>query len=846
MKPRDLVTYRSKRDPLRTPEPFGEASASQAETPSSGVFVVQQHSARRMHWDLRLEINGVLCSWAVPRGPSLNPSEKRLAVQTEDHPLDYSGFEGVIPAGNYGAGAMILWDRGTFHTVDGSSAKADLNAGKLDLVFYGHKLKGRWALVRIKGENGKSWLLLHKGKEAVGIDLVTAYPASILSGLRVDELASGVTRDAELATRAREMGAAGSRAAGSRAAGSRAAIADLKPMLASSAPEAFSRPGWVFELKYDGARVLASRDDSGRVELRHRSGRVASPIFPEIADAVARLPCQEFVLDGEVVALDENGKPSFELLQRRLGLHDEGEIGRAQRQVPVLYLCFDLLRVAGLDCRRLPLVRRKELLATLLPRVGVVRYADHMEEHGAALFAEARERGLEGIVAKRAASTYQSGQRSTDWLKMKVARSADLVIIGYTKGKAEREPLGALMLAWRNESGLTYAGNVGSGFDSETWDDLRQRLLALHRPTPPCTVPSRSKPRACVWVEPQLVAEVRFAEVTSKGLLRQPVFVRLRQDKTCLEADSLRQASPRPAAITAPAPAEKKQDLIISNRDKIFWPEDGYTKGDLLNYYESVWPYLSPYLRDRPVVLTRYPDGIHGKSFFQKNAPPFTPSWVHSERIEDTDFFVCNDLPTLLYVINSGCIPLHVWSARLGSLDRPDWAILDLDPKGAPFTQVCTVAHCVHRLARSVGAPHYLKTSGQDGLHILFPLDGALTHAEARAFTELFARTIANENPDIATVARPLSERGGRVYLDYLQNGFGKTIVAPFSVRPRPGAPVSTPLSWREFGASLDPSQHTIATLPKRMRRRRDPLVLILSASMDVLTVLKRLQQRLE
>ncbi len=836
MKTNDLVAYRSKRDPLRTPEPFGAGTASQISGPSSGIFVVQQHSARRMHWDLRLEINGVLCSWAVPRGPSLNPAEKRLAVQTEDHPLDYSGFEGVIPPGNYGAGAMIVWDRGTFHTLDGSSASAGMEAGKLDLLMYGHKLKGRWALVRIKDEGGKSWLLLHKGKDALGVDLIAAYPASILSGLRVDELAKRVTRDADLEKRAREMGATRSRLG----------IADLKPMLASSAPAAFSRPGWVFEIKYDGARVLASRDDSDRVELRYRSGRNAARMFPEIADAAARLPCHDFVLDGEVVALDENGKPSFELLQGRLGLQEEGEILHAQRQVPVLYLCFDLLRVAGYDCRRLSLIHRKELLALFLPRVGVVGYADHIEEHGEALFAEAQERGLEGIVAKRGASTYTCGRRSTDWLKVKVAQSADLVIVGYTKGRAEREPLGALMLAWRHDSGLVYAGNVGSGFHSEAWHDLRQRLPPLHRATPACTVPARARPRACVWVEPLLVAEVRFAEVTSQGLLRQPVFLRLRQDKTHKEADSPKPASPPPTKRAKSAPADAGGSLAITNRNKIFWPEDGYTKGDLLNYYEAVWPHLSPYLRDRPVVLTRYPDGIRGKSFFQKNAPPFTPGWVRTERIDDTDFFLCNDLQTLLYVINSGCIPLHAWSARLGSLERPDWAILDLDPKGAPFADVCALAQSVHKLARSVGAPHFLKTSGQDGLHILFPLNRTLTHAEARTFAELFARIVANENPTIATVARPMSDRNGRVYLDYLQNGHGKTIVAPFSVRPRPGAPVSTPLAWHELDASLDPSQYTIATLPKRLRRRRDPLLPILSISMDVLAVLKRLQQRLE
>jgi len=833
-----LSSYRAKRDPSRTPEPFAEPPTSAAANPTAGMFVVQQHSARRMHWDLRLEINGVLVSWAVPRGPSLDPSVKRLAVQTEDHPLEYADFEGVIPAGNYGAGAMIVWDRGSYQTIDGIGAVESLRRGKLDLTLFGHKLQGRWALVRTKGDNGRSWLLLHKGRppKSAEPELVVKLPASVLSGLSVDDVGRGINQTATLAARAHHLGAHASRVADR----------DLRPMLAATGASAFTHADWLFELKYDGVRVLASRQPSGSVQLRYRSGRDVTAVFPEIEQAVARLPCDDFVIDGEVIALDERGHTSFERLQRRLGLSNGAEIERARRAIPLLMMCFDLLRVAALDCRPLPLLKRKDLLAGFVPRLGIARYADHIEEQGKVLFAEAAALGLEGVVAKRSQSTYQSGRRSRDWLKLKALRSADLVIVGFTRGKGQRAPLGALLLAWRDGDGFAYAGNVGSGFDAAIVTGLTDRLRALTCQQPACSGIPLTVARRSTWTEPRLLAEVRFVEATSKGLLRQPVFVRVRDDKVPAQADSLRQPRESPPPEAAPRPSGRNDEgvLQLTNRNKIFWPEDGFTKGDLLAYYERIWPYIAPYLRDRPVVLTRYPDGILGKSFFQTNVPDFTPSWVKTQRVDGTDFFLCNDLRTLLYVINSGCIPIHVWSARVVALQRPDWAIVDLDPKGAPFEHVVRLARSLHSLATELKAPHFLKTSGQDGLHILFPLGGALTHHEARTFAEVLSRLIVAENPTIATVARPLSDRGGRVYLDYLQNGYGKTIVAPFSVRPRTGAPVSTPLSWGELSPRLDPRRFTIATVPRRSRSRPDPLRAILDVDVEPLAVLERLRQR--
>ncbi len=830
-----LQTYRQKRNRAQTPEPFGPVRPAPA--PDSGAFVVQQHAARRLHWDLRLEIAGVLTSWAVPRGPSLDPKEKRLAVQTEDHPLEYADFEGVIPPGNYGAGAMIVWDRGTYRTVGGTATVEDLARGKLDIELRGHKLNGRWTLVRTKGDGGRSWLLIKKADgQPAGPELVAARPASILSGLTVEELQEGVRRTSQLAARAREAGAPQRILDAAR----------LAPMLADTCERPFSKAGWLFELKYDGVRILASRDAVGTAHLYYRTGRDTTPVFPEIARAVAHLPCDGCIIDGEVVALDERGVPSFERLQRRLGRALPTTIATVTIDVPVVMFCFDLLAVAGYDLRPLPLRTRKAILRELLPQVGVLRCADHIEGDGEALFREVSRLGVEGIVAKRADSVYQSGRRVRDWLKIKALRTADVVVVGFTPGKGARRRLGSLLVAWYQHGELVYAGNVGAGLDARQIQELLPRLEAARCQRPAFRGTPRGPARFNVYVEPHLVAEVQYTEVTGSGSLRHPVFVRLRDDKAA--ADCSAPTLPPPAVLRAPPTAvvpSAPVPLRLVNLGKVFWPDDGYTKGDLLGYYEQAWPLLAPYLRERPVVLTRYPDGIGGKSFFQKNAPDFTPDWVETVHIDDTDYFVCNELPTLLYVINLGCIPVHVWSARRQSLDRPDWAILDLDPKGAPFAHVVELARHIHALLDQLTVPHFVKTSGQDGLHLLVPLGAALTHTEARTFADVLARTVVAERPDIATVARRLEARGGKIYVDVGQNGFGKTIAAPFSVRPRPGAPVSTPLEWRDVTRRLDATRLTIRTVPARFRTRPDPMRALLEARLDIRATLTRLSERI-
>jgi bifunctional non-homologous end joining protein LigD len=832
----DLKSYREKRDPNATPEPFGlDGDARPVPPGAARVFVVQQHAARSMHWDFRVEIDGALVSFAIPKGPTLDPKEKRFAAQTEDHPLEYADFEGVIPKGNYGAGAMIVWDRGSYHTVEGRSPAEGLSSGKLDLMLSGHKLRGRFTLVRMKGEGGKSWLWLAKrrGEPPKG-EIVETEPGSVLSGLTVEELGAGVSRSGEVESLARAAGAP------------ERALPDsaLEPMLAESTEEAFTRDGWLFELKYDGARVVAVKRSDGTARLVARSGRDVTQAYPEIARAVRHLPVAECVIDGEVVALDERGRASFERLQPRFRSEPTA---RGEIDIPLCYYAFDALSAMGRDLRGVPLAARKEILSHFVPRLGFVRFSDHVVGAGEALLEAARAAELEGIVAKRADSRYESGRRSRSWLKIKLPRKAKLAIVGYSRGKGSREPLGSLLLAWRVGGQWVYAGSAGSGLDDRRVAELRESLDAarVDRPQFAGDVPARG----VVFAKPELVCEVRYTEVTSAGMLRHPVFERMLDGASleeCVAPAEVGGATEPPPPVAKPAKREQDDGQPrLTRLEKVFWPDEGYTKGDLLAYYEAVWPWLAPYLKDRPLVLTRYPDGIEGKSFYQKNAPDFTPDWVTRQEIEGTDYFICNELRTLLHVINSGAIPLHVWHSRVQSLDRPDWLVLDLDPKQAPFAHVVEIARHIHDMLEELGAAHFVKTSGQDGLHVLLPLAAALDHDDARRLAEVLARAVVADLPKIATITRPVAARGDRVYVDYLQNGRGKLIASIFSARPRPHAPVSMPLEWKQVNARLDPTKFTIKTAPARLAKTGDPMLGVLGPGVDAVELLGALAQRL-
>ncbi len=855
-----LSVYRTRRAPDRSPEPFGEGTA----VAGAGRFCVQKHAASRTHYDLRLEMDGVLKSWAVPKGVSLDPREKRLAVLVEDHPLEYAEFEGVIPEGEYGAGPVVLWDAGRWRPL--SDPDEGLASGKLLFELQGYKLRGVWTLVRLeKGETGNEWLLIRErrapGGRPDGVESGEADELpeqSVLSGLTVEELGA---RAAGRLDPGRALGAEVERLAHR---GARRRVVEPTAsqfMLARTRKTPFSDPEWVFELKLDGYRMLAGRRDGG-ASLLTRGGHDISSRFPELARVLEALPFDGLLLDGEVVVHDEAGRPSFQRLQGRAQLVDRGDIARAAVERPAAYYAFDLLAVEGWDLRGLPLLERKTLLRQVLPGAGAFRYVDHFPGQGEALFEQVLALGLEGIVAKRADSPYTAGRRS-EWLKVHAPREGVFVVVGFTRPAGGRQGLGALHLAARADGDapsdgpapLLYAGKVGTGFTEADLVRLRETLEPLRCRRPACRGPL-PKGQENVWVRPALACEVRYKEVTEGGALRAPVFLRmcdLPRDGDQLEAGrSGQQEIPAPESSPVRRPEPPIPEPELSNLDKLFWPEDGYTKGDLIEYYRSVAPFLLPYLRDRPAVLTRYPDGIHGKSFFQKNAPGHVPDWVRTEIIRsegadrDVRYFVVQDEASLLYLANLGTIPLHLWASRIGNLDRPDWCVLDLDPKEAPFEDVIAIACALHDLCRGIGLPCFVKTSGSTGLHLLIPLDGQLGHGESRSLGELLARLTVAELPEIATVARRPDQRDGKVYVDYLQNGRGRLLAAPYSVRPLPGAPVSTPLRWREVRPGLDIRRYDIRRVPRRVRALNDdPLLPVLDAVPDLAGALARLERRL-
>ena len=601
----------------------------------------------------------------------------------------------------------------------------------------------------------------------------------------------------------------------------------------------FSRAGWVFEMKYDGFRMLAA-GGAGEARLFYKSGHDSTRVFPELAQAVAALPFRGLLFDGEAVVLDDQGRPNFQRLQRR-GLRVRlADVHHAAAANPATLFLFDLLAFEDFDLRPLPLTARKEILRRVIPADNPwLRLSEEIPERGEDLYAAISEMGLEGMVAKRADSPYRSGY-SADWLKVRVDRSSDFAVVGM-------EPHGTglrrLHLAARNgEEGLRYAGTVGTGFSREMEDELRARLDPLRRPKPPVPAPAE---RGSVWVEPEVVVEVRYKEWTEGGNLRHPVFLRIRDDKTadqCFRPGEEREEE-------AEDPGETVEPITLTNPDKVFWPDEGITKRDLAEYYRAVAPWMLPFLRDRPLVLDRYPDGIAGKSFFQKNAPktahgPLRALRLRSEGGEgrEIDYLLCDDVEGLLSLVNLGAIPFHIWSSRVESIDKPDWCILDLDPKTAPFDHVIRIALAIRELCQEIGLPGCVKTSGGSGLHILLPMGGLLAHEPVRQLAELLAGVIVARLPDIATTARAIAARRGRVYVDALQNGRGKLLAAPYCVRPLPGAPVSTPLDWSEVKPGLDVRAFNLRTVPARLRERKaDPLLPVLEEAPDLHGALSRL-----
>lgn len=807
-----LGDYIRKRTFSKTPEPKGGARKSRGRL----RFVVQKHDARRLHYDFRLEMDGVLKSWAVPKGPSLNPHDHHLAVQTEDHPFSYRTFEGTIPKGNYGAGEVIVWDEGWYEPrkdgINGQEKELlkELKAGHLTFILHGTKLNGEFALIKMNdAKEQDAWLLVKKDDKHASAEDVTKMAASVKSH---HVLAEGSAPDLQ-------------------AYPSKKRPWQVKPMLATLVEQPFSKEGWLFEIKWDGYRAITSKRKNN-VELYSRNHNDFSRKYAPIAEAVRKLK-HDVILDGEITVVDNDGVSRFGWLQN----------WQRDRQGELQYQAFDILWCDGRDVRAMPLRGRKELLRSILPQSGILRYSDHVEKNGTALFKEMRRRGLEGMVAKRASSAYHEARRDNDWLKVKTHRRQEVIIGGYTEPRGGRKYLGSLLVGVYEHGELVYVGHSGGGIPDTKRHELRDELRKLERKTSPFK--TEPKPNAPVhWVKPRLVCEMSFSEWTADGSMRHPQFEGLRPDKDPTNVHK-EKSKPIKAVIK---PGKDSLPFEPTHPDKVYFPKHRYTKGDILRYYEQMAPYILPYLKGRPLSLNRMPHGIKGESFFQKNNEHL-PDWVPAADIfsesnnANLHWIVGGDLPTLLYVAQLGSIEINPWNARVGSLEKPDWAVIDLDPEGVSFEKVITVAQTVKQVCDELKIPAYSKTSGKTGIHVFIPLGAKYTHEQAKDFAHLIALEVNKRQPKITSVIRDPKKRQHKIYLDYLQNRAGQTLAAPYSVRPTPDATVSMPLRWEEVAPGLKPTTFTIENTLERVTQEGDLWKPVLGKGIDILKVLKRLEK---
>jgi bifunctional non-homologous end joining protein LigD len=896
---RQLEQYARMRDFSRTPEP----PPASVQRGGPLTFTIQKHAARRLHYDFRIEIDGVLVSWPIPKGPSYDPGEKRLAIQTEDHPYDYGTFEGVIPHGEYGGGQVIVWDAGTytvlvehdtpvdFHNRDRIErlAREGVARGHLAIFLNGRKLKGGWTLQRTRGAGTKSeWLFLKRrdGLDDASRD-VTREDRSVFSNLTIEALAGGTlpqNRVAQLAPTAAEV----------PAAQRRAFPRPYEPMLPTLTREMFQRSDWLYEPKLDGYRVLAFVD-RGNVHLRSRGGQAYEERYPEIARALAAQPVDTAIFDGEVVALDPDGRMSFQRLQNR----------GADPNTVLRYYVFDLLYLDGYDLRSVPLRQRKPLLHAALAWLGGTEEVAVFDD-GLSLYRAAEAQHLEGIVAKYRDSLYEPGKRVRTWLKVKTNQSDEFVIVGYTEGSGRRtETLGSLILGSYDASGkLRYAGHVGTGFNEESLEDMLRRLKPLERPGSPL---DEAVPRGGAasrqggkghWVEPKLVAEIKYAERTEDGRLRHPVFMRLRDDKPAGDVHPQTVVTPPPSGgasfDAALAALDDPRDttfvevdghrLKLTSLNKVLWPatdlQRALTKRDLIRYFLQIAPGVLPHLRDRPVTMTRWPDGIQGKLFYQKSPRAGTPEFVErfvafsEDNNADVEYFVCNNAATLVWLAQVADLELHVTHTRIVNtpdalqlptrlaggvevvessvLNYPDFLVTDLDPyiysgnepRGAEpelnregFARACEVALWYREMLEGIGLHPFLKTTGRTGLHLYVPIARTLDYASVRAVAETLARRILLEHPSAVTIEWATAARRGKVFLDYNMNRRSASLAAVYSPRAVAWAGVSTPLRWEELD-QVYPTQFTILNTPERLAALGDLWGNILESRVDLRALL--------
>lgn len=904
-----LTEYEKKRSFTDTPEPKGGKG-----TGKSLRFVIQKHDASHLHYDFRLEMDGVLKSWAVPKGPSTDPEIKRLAMMVEDHPYDYRNFEGIIPKGQYGGGTVIVWDEGTYvpFEPEAEDLKAQekqllhqLRSGKLKFILSGKKMKGAFALVKAYGKGENSWLLMKlEDKYAKTTDILlkdksvisrksiaqmekqpdrvygkTKHPKAKPSDPKLEKIKKALKKEAN------SIKPAGKKLVSLVKKGLKAPFPDqLKPMLATLVNEAFDEPGWLYEVKWDGYRVLAFMQ-GGNVELKSRNDKPYQEKFYPIYEAL-KVWGINAVLDGEVVVLNENGTANFGALQNW-----RGEADGALR-----YYVFDLLWYDGYDLRDLPLADRKAILAALVPASSPILLSKDFETSGIDFFEAAKRAGLEGIIAKRLDSRYQTGNRTPDWLKIKANQRQEVVIGGYTRNEGSPKPFSSLLVGVFEKGKLNYTGKIGTGFSIKA----QKEMLAQFEPLIASKSPFRAKPdinktnpfrydslnAVATWLKPELICEVSFAEMTTDGLMRHPSFEGMRSDKDPEEvlleeaADTDKVISKNTMEATKKniskkaskeksetgskagrlgvgettllAPEEEtqvkiinRQSLKFTNLSKIYWPVEKVTKRDMINYYHQIAPFILPYLLDRPQSLNRYPDGITGGSFYQKDVTGKVPEWIktylyHAEG-DDTDkhFLVGKDEATLLYMASLGCIELHPWSSMIQKPDHPTWCIIDLDPGKNSFEQVIEAAQVTKEVLDGMEVPSYCKTSGSTGLHIYIPMANKYTYEQSKEFARIIVTLVNRELPKFTSLERVVAKRRGKMYLDFLQNRPQATIAAPYSLRPKPGATVSMPLHWEEVKKGLQMKDFTIFNAVRRANEMGDIFSPVLGKGIDLLAVIK-------
>jgi len=841
-----LREYHRKRDFARTAEPRGAPKKKTRRAPGAS-FVIQKHAATRLHHDFRLELDGVLLSWAVPKGPPTKPGERCLAVRTEDHPIEYGTFEGVIPKGQYGGGTVMLWDHGTWRP-DGD-AKEALQAGKLDFTLQGERLRGRWSLVRMRtdGEAKENWLLVKRNDDEAGERRVTAatLDESVTTGRSMAEIAKAADRQwsstaGEIAAPRQKRRRAAPRvdrtppqprrAADLPGARATAPPRRLAPQLATLVATAPTSDEWVHEVKYDGYRLLAFVD-GGRVVLRTRTGQDWTARFADVAEALTKLPAERSVLDGEIVVLREDGVSDFQALQNRL---DGGAAASPSRLV---YFVFDLPWCDGFDLSRTPLLDRKALLESLVAGAateGRVRFSEHVTGHGAAFFQQACRLSLEGVISKRADAPYEN-RRSRTWVKTKCLQRQEFVVGGWTAPQGSRRHFGALLLGTHENGALRYRGKVGTGFTDATLASLMARLRPLATRTTPFADPPRgAEGRRARWVEPRVVVEVAFTGWTADGRLRHPSCQGVREDKAAPEVHRERAVA---AAARRPPPRKVARPAVtFTNPDRVLWPKGvagvgpphDVTKADLANYYEAVAAHVLPHVAGRPLTLVRCPRGAAATCFYQKHVAQTFAKPVRSWRVKEArgsgDYVGVDDLEGLLTLVQFGALELHPWGSRGDDLEHPDRLVIDLDPgPDVAWSRVVAAAVRLRDVLRILGLESFPRTTGGKGLHVVVPIEPRGSWNELKTFAHDLVTAVERDDPESFVTVASKSERRGRIFLDWLRNARGATAVASWSTRARPLATVAMPLRWADVTARLDPNAFTLLSVPKRLASDGDP-----------------------